>query len=158
MQNQSEICKRYGICKNIAMQKYNTALNRANAEKRKIINKYNRQSIYNYTPSSMHLNGGIGYNEANYLQSLKNEAMKRELNNVRYPMKPTAEFVYSKNKSKFWRSGRPHQQTNLSKLSQAKLKEKQEKYGTVVSGHVKYPGGKIGLFNKQVTAALQARK
>lgn len=157
MANQNEMCKRYGICKRIAMNNYQKELKRAQGQSSRIRNKYNRMSNLNFAPPNT---AGMGYshNNGNYFAQLKGAAMQNELNRVRYPSMPSAEITYAGNAKKFWRAGRPHQQTDLRKLTQEKLAEKQKKYGTVVSGHVNYPGGRIGLFNKRVTNALNRAK
>ena len=155
--SQNEMCKRYGICKRIAMNQYKEALNRAQKRKKIIYKKYNRMSNLNFAPPNT-AGMGWGFNNGNHFAQLKANAMRRELNSVYRPSLPTAEITYAGNSKKFWRVGRPHQQTDLHKLTQEKLNEKQKKYGTVVSGHVKYPGGRIGLFNKRVTNALNKKK
>ena len=151
MTNQNEMCQRYGICKRIAMNNYRLKLKIAQEQEKAIRNKYNRyNNDMNYS--------GYHPNNVKYFAQIKDAEMQNELNRVRYPGMPSAEITYAGNAKKFWRAGRPHQQTDLRKLTQEKLAEKQNKYGTVVSGHVNYPGGRIGLFNKRVTNALNRAK
>ena len=155
MTSKNEMCKRYGICKRIAMKAYETELAKANEKRKKIIENFNKKSIYNFVPGGMTTSGGFSYNNSIVLEQGKEAALKYALQSVRYPKQPSAEFIYSGNKSKPWRALRgPHKQTDIRKLTQEGLKEKMNKYGTVQTGHIQYPGGKIGLFNKRVSREL----
>ena len=125
-----------------AMNEYKKALHSAQAHESMIRKKYNN---LNFAPANSPSNMGWTQNNNNYFAQLKENAMTKELNRIHYPKIPSAQITYAGNAKKFWRAGRPHQQTDLRKLTQERLAEKQRKYGTVVSGHVNYTGGRNAL-------------